>query len=81
MFVITMNTLVKKEMRVVCIFRWQNINVDPNGAVNALHRGSGRSFTIHESMFNPPKLDIEKKPPMSMIDQGVEDVIVQSNIH
>ena len=66
-------------MRVVCIFRWQNVNVDPNGAANVLHRGPGRSFTIHESMFNPPKL--KKKPSMSMIDQGVEDVIVQSNIH
>lgn len=30
------------------------------------------SSSVHSSMFNPIKIDIEKKHPMSVSDQGVE---------
>lgn len=48
------------------------LNADINGAANILRRGLGKTFSPHKSMFNPIKIDIEKKHPMSVSDQGVE---------
>ena len=48
------------------------LNADINGAANILRRGLGKTFSPHKSMFNPKKIDIEKKHPMSVSDQGVE---------
>ena len=56
------------------------LNADINGAANILRRGIGGSFQPHKSMFNPKKIDIEKKHPMSVSDQGVESVIGTSNV-
>ena len=48
------------------------LNADINGAANILRRGLDNTFAVHKSMFNPKKIDIEKKHPMSQKDQGVE---------
>ena len=48
------------------------LNADINGAANILRRGLGNAFAPHKAMFNPIKIDIEKKHPMSVSDQGVE---------
>lgn len=48
------------------------LNADINGAANILRRGLGKTFSPHKSMFNPIKIDTEKKHPMSLSDQGVE---------
>ena len=37
-----------------------------------LRRGLGKTLQPHKSMFNPIKIDIEKKHLMSLKDQGVE---------
>ena len=56
------------------------LNADINGAANILCRGFGKTFSPSKSMFNPVKIDIEKKHPMSVSDQGVESVIGTSNV-
>lgn len=48
------------------------LNADINGAANILRRGLDKTFVPHKAMFNPIKIDIEKKHPMSVSDQGVE---------
>lgn len=48
------------------------LNADINGAANILRRGLGKTFVPHKAMFNPKKIDIEKKHPMFLKDQGVE---------
>lgn len=40
------------------------LNAGINGAANILRRGLGKTFSPHKSMFNPIKIDIEKKHPM-----------------
>lgn len=48
------------------------LNADINGAANILRRGLNKTFQPHRIMFNPVKIDIEKKHPMLVSDQGVE---------
>lgn len=48
------------------------LNADINGAANILRRGLNKTFSPHKAMFNPVKIDIEKKHPMLVSDQGVE---------
>lgn len=48
------------------------LNADINGAANILRRGLNKTFSPYKSMFNPIKLDIEKKHLMSKLDQDVE---------
>ena len=48
------------------------LNADINGAANILRRGLKASFSPHKAMFNPKKIDIEKKHPMPDSGQGVE---------
>lgn len=48
------------------------LNADINGAANILRRGLGKTFAPSKSMFNPVKIDIEKKHPMPDSGQGVE---------
>ena len=43
-----------------------------NRALYILRRGICGTFQPHKAMFNPIKIDIEKKHPMSVSDQGVE---------
>ena len=56
------------------------LNADINGAANILRRGLGNTFSPIKSMFNPIKIDIEKKHLMFLKDQGVEGVIGTSNV-
>ena len=48
------------------------LNADINGAANILRRGFGKTFSPSKSMFNPKKIDIEKKHLMFQQNQGVE---------
>ena len=48
------------------------LNADINGAANILRRGLKDMFSPHKAMFNPKKIDIEKKHPMPDSGQGVE---------
>ena len=48
------------------------LNADINGAANILRRGLGKTFVPHKAMFNPIRIDIEKKHPMFVKNQGVE---------
>ena len=43
-----------------------------NRTLYILRRGFGKTFSPHKSMFNPIKIDIEKKHPMFVKNQGVE---------
>ena len=51
---------------------YNKIRAEINGAANILRRGLGNTFSPSKSMFNPVKIDIEKKHPMPDSGQGVE---------
>ena len=55
------------------------LNADINGSANILRKGLGTTFNIYNKLFNPNRLDIEMKHPMSIIDQDVEDIVGISN--
>lgn len=59
----------------------RQLNADINGSLNIIKRGIGYSFNPNKCIFNPTKIDIEKKRLISNIDRrGISgDVSIGSN--